>query len=56
MKTHLIKSAYVALTFFTLLSMASFSQDMLMEAPKGFDIANPDAKKGKIKLISYNFL
>lgn len=53
MKMHLLIRAYMALIFFTFLSMASFSQDMLMEAPLGFDTANPDVKKGQIKLISY---
>ena len=43
----------MALTCFTLISMASFSQNILMEAPKGFDEVKPDAKKGKIELISY---
>ena len=43
----------MALTCFTLISTASFSQNILKEAPKGFDEVKPDAKKGKIELISY---
>ena len=53
MRTHLMKRVYVALACFTLISMASFSQDISMDAPKGFDEIDPDAKKGKIELISY---
>lgn len=53
MKIHLLIRAYMALIFFTFLSMTTFSQDMLMEAPKGFDTVNPDVKKGEIELISY---
>jgi enterochelin esterase-like enzyme len=53
MRTNLIKQIYLSLTFFICLTALSNAQDILMEAPKGFDELKPGIKTGEIKAVSY---